>query len=624
MRSVHLFLLSILALCLCLLPSYTRIPDAITIEKFPYKKAGLTDRQAAAHLLSRFTYGVTNRDIDKAEEIGLEEWFRQQLSADFEDGALEARLNELDITGLSSRQIIETFRLPDDLVNKAVQDGVITREEAQKPGKKDVQQKLLAYSKEKNFMTYRQLIDQFHSQKIFRAAYSSNQLQEVMTEFWFNHFNVSFTKLTCVPFIPSYERDVIRPNALGDFKSLLIATAKSPAMLYYLDNAISVSVSESKQPDSQTLKTKPQAKRRRGLNENYGRELLELHTLGVDGGYTQKDVTETARVFTGWGVFPTGQSKPAKEQARLLEQSTGSERKERGIFTEGDFLFNMRRHDQGEKTVLGRKFPANRGYEEGVELLTLLAEHPSTATFICRKIAIRFINDNPSEALVNELAKTFKSSGGNIREVLATMVSSEEFWKPEALRQKIKSPFELAMSAIRSLDASIQDPAPLQKWIERMGQRLYYYQPPTGFPDRAQYWISTGSLLNRMNFGLALASAKIPGVTFDLLKLNKNHEPESSQDALRTYTTILLPERSQEETISRLTPLIDDPAITTKVNKAARRADMAKYKGSDNDENTMTKNQTTDEVQSQPSKLEDYRLSQIVGIIFGSPEFQRR
>jgi uncharacterized protein (DUF1800 family) len=280
---------------------------------------------------------------------------------------------------------------------------------------------------------------------------------------------------------------------------MLLKTAKAPAMLFYLDNFSSAVAIRG---DSG----------RRGLNENYAREVMELHTLGVDGGYTQADVTEAARVLTGWTVYPMNEN-----VQRLITRFSPDQLARRGFVHEGDFLFNANRHDKGEKTVLGHVFPAGGGYEEGVEFLDMLAHHPSTARFTCRKIAVRFVSDDPPQSLVDKMAKTFLAKNGDIRQVLITMVTAPEFWSPAAVREKTKSPFELAIGAVRSLHAEIDQPYPLYTWITRMGEKKYYYQAPTGFPDKGTYWINTGSLLNRMNFGLALAEGQIGGVKVDLI-----------------------------------------------------------------------------------------------------------
>jgi uncharacterized protein (DUF1800 family) len=239
---------------------------------------------------------------------------------------------------------------------------------------------------------------------------------------------------------------------------------------------------------------------------------MELHTLGVDGGYTQQDVTQAARVLTGWTVYPMNEN--AK---KFVNRFNPDQLAWRGFVHEGDFLFNANRHDKGEKMVLGHVFPAGGGYEEGVELLEMLAHHPSTARFICRKIAVRFVSDDPPQSLIDKMAKTFLQKDGDIRQVLITMVTAPEFWSPAAIREKTKSPFELAIGAVRSLHATIDQPYPLYTWITRMGEKMYYYQAPTGFPDKGVYWINAGSLLNRMNFGLALAEGQVPGVRVDLV-----------------------------------------------------------------------------------------------------------
>jgi uncharacterized protein (DUF1800 family) len=492
---------------------------------------------------------------------------------------------------------------------------------------------------QKGFKREQELFRQFFCQNILRAAYSNNQLQEVMTDFWFNHFNVSITKNDCAEFIPAYERDVIRPNALGRFNELLLETAKSPAMLYYLDNfnssaplpenqAVATAMRASggdmdsarvQNGDTARLQNSDSARMAfatrvqkvrasRGINENYAREVMELHTLGVDGGYTQQDVTQAARVLTGWGVYPMGEN--AKGAAANLNRFTAEQIARRGFVHDGDFFFNANRHDKGEKVVLGHAFPAGGGYEEGVQLLEMLAYHPSTARFISRKLAVHFVSDDPPQSLIDKMAKTFIAKKGDIRQVLITMVTSPEFWSPAALREKTKSPFELAIGAIRGMHATIYQPMQIYNWVSKMGERKYYYQAPTGYPDKGAYWINTGSLLNRMNFGLALAAGKIPGISFNLLALNNGHEPESAQAALLVYGHILLPERNLDATVKRLTPLLNDPSLARKVADASAQTEGA-------DSTTMALASTTNEEQQA-------MLGQVVGIIIGSPEYQRR
>ena len=569
--------------------------------RFPWEQAGLTERQAAAHLLSRFTYGAMPGQVDAVVQMGLEKWFEQQLEAQLPDDSLVQVLSRYDALELSNTEVTETYPRNGQVIRMAIRDGVVDKDSV-RTDRKEYRQVIQQYMQEKGYKREQELFRQFFCQKILRAAYSQNQLQEVMTDFWFNHFNVSITKNDCAEFIPAYERDVIRPNALGRFNELLLKTAKSPAMLYYLDNFTSSSPVAA---DS----TAVPARRARGLNENYAREVMELHTLGVDGGYTQGDVTQAARVLTGWGVYPMGPAARAPQAvnlARFSEAQIGR----RGFVHEGDFFFNVNRHDKGEKVVLGHVFPAGGGYEEGVELLEMLAHHPSTARFICHKIAVRFVSDDPPASLVDKMARTFTEKNGDIRQVLITMVTSEEFWSPEALREKTKSPFELAIGAVRSLHATIYQPMQLYNWVARMGEKKYYYQAPTGFPDKGAYWINTGSLLNRMNFGLALAAGKIPGVNVDLLALNDGHEPESAGAALLIYGHLILPERNLDATVKRLTPMLNDPELTTKLEKASA--------------NVQATDSTRMDVVMMEGDQKDPMLAQVVGIIIGSPEYQRR
>lgn len=484
----------------------TRLP----VYRFPWRQAGLTDKQAAAHLLSRFTYGPTPGQVDAVVQQGLENWWAQQLAASLPDDSLEAMLKPYDALQLTNEQIVNLYPRMGQVAKMAIRDGVVNKDSI-KTDRKEYREMIRAYMSEKGYKPEQDLFRQFICQKILRAVYSNNQLQEVMTDFWFNHFNVSITKNDCAEFIPAYERDVIRPNALGKFGDLLLKTAKSPAMLYYLDNfsssvALPVGMEAAAPAGDSAV-----ARRPRGLNENYAREVMELHTLGVDGGYTQADVTQAARVLTGWTVYPMNEN-----AERFINRFNPDQLARRGFVHEGDFLFNANRHDKGEKTVLGHVFPAGGGCEEGVELLEMLAHHPSTAQFICRKIAVRFVSDNPPQSLIDKMTKTFLSKDGDIRQVLITMVESPEFWSPAAVREKTKSPFELAIGAVRSLRAEVDQPYPLYTWVTRMGEKKYYYQAPTGFPDKGAYWINTGSLLNRMNFGLALAEGQIAGVKVDL------------------------------------------------------------------------------------------------------------
>lgn len=670
--SIRIFYTSFMALVIGVVVSsfFLRPIEPPAHFSFPYKKAKLTERQAAAHLLNRFTFGARPGDIDKVTDMGLEKWFLQQLDAKLPNDTLTQLLSSYDALKLSNEEIADIYPKGGALVRMAIRDGYIDKDSVNKADQKGYRAQLQRYMEEKGLKQQQELFRQLFNQKILRATYSENQLQEVLTDFWFNHFNVSLTKNDCAQFVPAYERDVIRPHVTDDFEKLLTATAKSPAMLYYLDNFTSTGENiapanpraarnqqlleqRMKEMESDTsaaamaLKKIQQQRKTRGLNENYAREIMELHTLGVDGGYTQQDVTQAAKVLTGWTVYPMNDF--YSNAARKNLEKLGEEKMQKqGYVREGDFLFAANRHDISPKTVLGKQFKGNGGYEEGVELLHMLAHHPSTAKFICKKLAVRFVNDNPPASLIDKMSKTFLDKDGNIREVLITMVTAPEFWSKEALREKTKSPFELAISSVRNLNATINQPYQLYVWINKMGQRMYYYQAPTGFPDNGKYWINTGSLLNRMNFGLALASNRIPGVTVDLAALNNHHEPESAEAALETYGKMIMPERDLEASIKRLTPLLNDPELGKKVDEAAgktaapqegnmiqanEQADvmdetselMPKKKGGKKKLNKIPKNPAKNNYAAlQMAKGNNTMLSQVVGIIIGSPEFQRK
>ena len=327
--------------------------------------------------------------------------------------------------------------------------------------------------------------------KLLRAVESNRQLAEVLDDFWFNHFNVFYDKGADRFSIPEYEREAIRPNVMGKFRDLLETTAKSPAMLFYLDNFQSV------RPDIDTNNKNRKVKR--GLNENYGRELMELHTLGVNGGYTQKDVTEVARCFTGW---------------TLLEPRRG-----------GGFFYNDSLHDKGEKVILGHAIPAGGGMDDGEKVLDILATHPSTAHFISKELAQRFVADNPPESLVEKMAATFLKTDGDIREVMKTMLASREFWSQGAYQAKIKTPFEMVVSSVRALNANVTDAFALANQVGNLGEPLYRKLEPTGYSNLNSEWVNSAALLARMNFALQLAQNHVPGVKVDVSTLSSDPAP---------------------------------------------------------------------------------------------------
>jgi len=334
------------------------------------------------------------------------------------------------------------------------------------------------------------VVRELMAERLTRDIYSNAQLQEVMTDFWLNHFNVYLRKNEQMPYyLVSYERDTIRPHAMGKFEDLLEAVAHSPAMLIYLDNA------QSMGPDSLAADRakmgaarRPNAKKQapEGLNENYARELMELHTVGVNGGYTQADVTQVARVLTGWTV----------------------DRPQLG----GEFQFNENRHEPGTKKVMRTKIK-EKGETEGRELLHMLAMRPETAQFISRKLAIRFVSDDPAQALVDRMAKAYMASGGDIPTVLKTLFRSPEFWAAGDDSAKVKTPLEYVVSAVRASNANVANFEPLVNALRQMGMPLYGCVPPVGYKWDEADWVSTGALVDRMNFALSLAANKLPGIT---------------------------------------------------------------------------------------------------------------
>ncbi|HET7854362.1 MAG TPA: DUF1800 domain-containing protein [Candidatus Methylomirabilis sp.] len=605
----------------------------------PYQEAGLTQRQAAAILLDRFAFGARPGEIDRVVAQGLEIWLEEQLSGNRPEHELVGRLAPLKTLTLSSREIATAYPGPGTVRAQAIREGVISRDDPP-TDRAETRQKLQAFAQHKGYRPQRELSEELMTQKLLRGVYSENRLTEVLVDFWYNHFNVSITNNRARPFVLSYERDAIRPHVLGHFRDLIHATAKHPDMLLYLDNAQSTASDGTTTTMSQTTKrrggvrsgeesqtkeapsTGRPSRQQRGINENYARELMELHTLGVDGGYTQQDVIEVARVFTGWTVLP-----PGPRGGRLqkhLSRANGL-----GFAGDGDFLFRADTHDATQKIILGKTFPPGGGMEEGERVLDMLARHPATARRIATKLAVRFVSDRPAASLVDRLTQQFQETAGDVRALVRTIANSPEFWQEAARRSKIKSPYELVTSALRALQADVEQPRPVIEWIARMGQPLYAYQAPTGYPDRAEAWVNTGSLLNRMNFGLHLAAGRIPGIVFDLPTLNRGREPESVDAALETYAALVLPERDLTETLRLLTPVARDLTFGQKVDTAARRETEVSPKAPSIVQDQSTGVAADDERPSAPvpegsTVTMPTPLAQVVGVILGAPEFQRR
>jgi uncharacterized protein (DUF1800 family) len=419
----------------------------------------LTERQRALHALNRLAFGPRPGDVDTVMTAGVEAWINQQLHPEtIPDRAVEARLKNLPTLQMTNAGIMQEF------YNPIVQ----ARRERKSGGAGAGETEQMKDARKKS----REVVEDLVSQRIIRAAQSDRQLNEVMVDFWFNHFNVFVGKGPDRFMLTSYERDTIRPRVWGRFADLLMATAKSPAMLFYLDNARSHAG---------------------GLNENYAREIMELHTLGVDGGYTQQDVTELARVFTGWSI----------------DQRTGS------------FIFRPRMHDMGSKTVLGERFPAGGGIEEGEAMIRLLAHQPATGRHIALQLCQRLVSDDPPRALVDRVAKKFLDSDGDLRQTVKAIIDSREFWDPKAYQAKVKSPFDYVISALRAVNASVVNPLPIARALQQIGEPLYGAQPPTGYSDKAEVWLNTGALMHRLNFAAALANNQLPGVRADVADAKK-------------------------------------------------------------------------------------------------------
>ena len=506
--------------------------------------------QKVGHALNRLTFGPRPGDLQHVRKLGLKKWIDLQLHPERipENPVLETKLRPLDTLAMTTAKMLESYPSP-ALVKQMVAGKLPFPED---PDKRMMVDRLAARIQSKTDQdsspspapdlaallppeqlrvlragAAQQKLDLFNSfsedrqdrllegmgqgmrmqlyaaappalrrriqsangpqamvaqdlmaAKLFRAVYSNRQLQEVLADFWYNHFNVFIEKGADRYLVTAYERDEIRPRVLGKFEDLLRATAQSPAMLFYLDNWESVGA-----------QSPAGMRRKRGLNENYGRELLELHTRGVDGGYTQKDVTEVARCFTGWTI---------KQPQRVAE-----------------FEFNPRMHDDGEKTVLGVRIPAGGGIQDGFKVLHLLAHHPSTARFISRQLAMHFVADDPPAALVNRMAATFLKKDGDLRAVLKTMFDSPEFWSRGAYRAKIKSPLEMVASSLRAIDAQVDFTFGLNNQLNQLGEPLYRKAEPTGYSNSGQEWLNSAGLLARMNFSVALANNKVPGVKVD-------------------------------------------------------------------------------------------------------------
>jgi uncharacterized protein (DUF1800 family) len=677
--------------------------------------AKLNEDQRILHVLNRLGFGARSGDVERVKAMGVDNYIAQQLFPDrIDDATTEAKLQNLETLRMSTAQLYEKYPQPGQLLRQLQRKGDLPADlaaardnrvkgganatnpnaaktgdanpsqgtgEMQGPGMEktsetaknntppanndanpmnnaEYRRAVMEYFKENNLRPAQFMTGELQMSRILRAVYSERQLQEVMVDFWTNHFNVFAGKGADRWLLISYDRDTIRPHTLGKFSDLLRADAESPAMLFYLDNFQSVSPNAQPGPqqrpgaargrlaqlmrganpgpsmtNNQQQQRPQQQQQRRGINENYARELMELHTLGVDGGYTQKDVQEVARCFTGWTIFAprgAGAAAQAITDGRRIEMLRNNA---------GKFYFNPRVHDDGEKIVLGQKIPAGGGVKDGLLVLDILAHHPATAKFIATKLVRHFVSDDPPPALVDRVAQTFTKTDGDIREVLKAIFFSPEFNSVDAYRAKVKRPFELAISALRTLGADTNGGPQMHQWIARMGQPLYGFQTPNGYADVAENWVNTGALLERMNFALALVSNRIPGTRVDLSRFVgdlSNGRSVDKEKLLDRFIALIVGGEISAQTRATLLKQLNDqvtlpalPRMQTASSSAPPNPFETAFQrgnlpGPGGPQQQQERQQPRPQQASiNPGTIEN-PLVKIAGLILGSPEFQRQ
>lgn len=581
-----------------------------------------TADQQVNQVLSRLTFGARPGEVQKVRQMGVDQWIELQLQPKrVDDRAAEGYLGRFQTMQMTAGQLLRDYPRPQALQQEIRRDSAnMTPAERQQAMTELRQMQAQTQS----------ALGEIQASRIARAVLTERQLDEVMVDFWLNHFSVFQGKAQIRYYLPDYER-AIRAHSLGKFRDLLEAVAKSPAMLFYLDNAQSgANPGERTYADElqgprvlrgglgRTRLPAPQQRRRQGLNENYARELLELHTLGVDGGYTQQDVIEVARALTGWSVVPPQQAaSPAMSASRPGVIGGGAP---------GVFVFRPETHDAGPKKVLGVGMPAGRGIEDGEQVLDIVSRHPSTARFIATKLARRFVSDTPSVALVDRAAATFTRTGGDIREVVRTIVTSPEFFSQAAYRSKVKTPFELVASTLRALNA-VPDPTPrTARMVAQLGQPIYGKETPNGYPDFADQWMNTGAILNRINFGVAAAGGQVPGVSLDLWPTAQQVRSAPREAQVDAVIATLLGGSVSPDTrailITGRNPFLDANAAadTTDILAADPPATMgamdARRPGA------RGRGRGLGPAARRPVELTGF--AQVVGLALGSPEFQRR
>jgi len=638
----------------------------------------LSEDQKIIHTLNRLGFGARPGEVERVKAIGLEKYIDQQLNpASIDDAVAEAKVKDLDVFGLTTTELFAKYPNPGALLQQL--EGRNRNEQANPqnnaPGQpqdeqamtqaeqRERRQKIAELYRKYDLKPANQIVPQIVANRVLRAVYSERQLQEVMVDFWQNHFNVFAGKAAVRWYIPSYERDVLRKHALGNFKDLVVGTAQHPAMLFYLDNFESVSPNaptpgnnanarrlqqalrgggqlspqirervrqQTGATDAQIdqrlkqMRDNPQAagqqRRQRGINENYARELMELHTLGVDGGYSQKDIVEVAKCFTGWTIAdPRGYRRAAAATIQGTEdRRMGRLQRQFGVpddVESGEFYFNSQWHEGGSKTVLGQKVDEG-GIKDGLKVIDLLVSQKATARYIARKLAVKFVSDTPSEALVGRVADAFQKSKGDIKTTLRTLFADKEFFAAENYRAKIKSPFELAVSSIRTLGGSTNASPAMLAMLNKLGEVPYGYQAPTGYPDTAEDWVNTGALLERLNFAVAVASNRIPGTRVDL----KGYQSTDKAQVLDRAIAEILDGDISAATKSNLLKQLEQPLPTVKAGEEIGDAGL--------NVPTMRDAGQQGGRQNRQARLLDPtgnpEVFKVVSLVLGTPEFQRQ
>ena len=627
----------------------------------------LTEEQKILHVLNRLGYGARPGDVERVKAMGLQKYIDQQLDpASINDSALEAKVRDLEVFDMSTSELFAKYPNPASLLRMLEGPQPAAAANAEEPTEKqrqERQQKLRELYVKYDLKPANQILPQIVSNRVLRAVYSERQLQETMVDFWQNHFNVFAGKAAVRWYIPSYERDVLRKNALGNFKDLVVGTAQHPAMLFYLDNFESVSPNAQQQGNGQNAQRlqqmmrnggdlPPQARerlkrqlnlsdaqldqriremrdnpqpapqqqrQRRGINENYARELMELHTLGVDGGYSQKDIVEVAKCFTGWTIAdPRGYRRAAAGEINGTEDRRLQRlQRQAGVpddIDSGEFYFNERWHEKGAKTVLGQTV-SEGGMKDGLKVIDMLVKQPATAKFIARKLAVKFVSDKPTEALVGRIAAAFSKSDGDIKTTLKAIFTDKEFFSTDNYRAKIKSPLELAVSSVRALGAQTNSGPQFLAMLNKLGEVPYGYQAPTGYPDTAEDWVNTGALLERLNFAVAFASNRIPGTRVDLKAYDQTDKAKILDRAIEQ----ILDGEISSGTRNTLVKQIEQPLPEVKAGKDldidAGEVPNMRQAGQQGGQNRQAR-------LLNPSGNPE--VFKIVSLVLGTPEFQRQ